>query len=679
MPTLPPGSFADRVRDLTSDELAAFCAALWRERGWETDRRSDGAVAVERGGERGVLAPVPAGWRARIAGSAAVPADATVVVAPGRRPGGVPDAADVLDAHDLYAFSLYGLPRERADEVLRTHLGVAPTVPPGFDETARDRLRAALVDLSASPAVRTVAVLAFVAALVLAGASAHPDVGGEAPDSGPDTDAVSATAALKLPPDRSTGLGNSPGQWSAGSRIPTESDDERNVAIGPDIHFDSPVLAATAGANGSVYVGLFAGFVYALQPSGDGRALVRWQLYFERGLAVGPTARGDAVYVGTDADLVSDAASRAEGRHVYAIEAGSGEIRWEYPTPAAASSLGAPAPEGTLFVGDRAGTVHALNATTGRARWRTSLGGPVFLSGATVDGTIHAATANGAVIALDASTGVSAWNRSLDAGSGFGSAPAVGDGRLYLGTERGSVLALDAATGETVWNRSVGSAVQSTPAVAGGRAYVGTRNGSVYALNATTGAVVWRRSAGGPVFASPVVDGGTAYVGVAGEPESLVALDSATGDRERRFDTAGAVFSAPAVTSGLVVAGDYAGHVYLLERDRGRSAVVDRYLAHRRGACGESGCGSGNRSTAATGRGGAGPPATLGGASADAVGNGRQVASAAGAGSDGRPDRRAERETEAGAAQSSVSETLETTVDSTSVAATASSASVTNQ
>lgn len=373
---------------------------------------------------------------------------------------------------------------------------------------------------------------------------------------------AAAGVELNVSPDRSTGLGNSPGEWPAGDRSPIRPTDRRNGSVRSEFDLDSPILGSSAGANRSVYVGLGNGFLYAFEAGSDRRLRVRWQLYFEAELTVGPTVREGTAYVGTNVGLTPDTNARYEGRNVYAIDTATGEIRWERELSAPASSLVARGE--TLYIGDRDGGLRAIETAGSDSRWRRDFGDSVLLSAPPSGERIYATTANGTVAALDAGTGAVAWNRSL--ATALESAPVAADGRVYLAAARGRVLALNATTGATVWTRSVAGAVHAPPAVANGSVYVGTQNGSVYALNASTGAVVWRRSAGGPVFAAPVATRGVVYAGVAGDSGGLVALDAATGDQAWRFDTAGAVFASPAVTEEGIVVTDYAGRIYLVER-----------------------------------------------------------------------------------------------------------------
>lgn len=140
-------SFARALRRLDDDALAAFVAAAWAARGWETTRAGSLVVAYSPNGlgER----------RIRVA-DAPTPDDHEVVV---RRPGAVPipPAADVrvVGPADLHEFLKYALDRGDADRLCRAHLG-----------------RPLLVD-SASP-VRSVsrpAVLAAVLVVVVAAAA----------------------------------------------------------------------------------------------------------------------------------------------------------------------------------------------------------------------------------------------------------------------------------------------------------------------------------------------------------------------------------------------------------------------------------------------------------------------------------------------------------------------------
>ena len=596
MPPLPTDTFAARVRDLSSEELASFCAALWAARGWQTERRPDGAVVARRGGERKVLTPVPAGFRARRTDP--VSADATTILAIGQVPPTWSEDAEVLDTVDLYEMVLYGLPRERADAILREYLGVSATVPAGFDETLLKRAVDAVDATRTTPYARELIALVLVVFLVLGAAMILPsdprdqpiDAGGNGSETTTTTVETDSVIELADTPNWSTALGRSPDEWPVFGGGPARtawrpSVDGPSGSVSPLLGRSTgrPITASPVVANGTVYVGLDTGILAAYGLTRDEDLRMRWQLHFDGAITSSPAVDGDTVYFGTVAEnpptaraarnreYTASTQSFQDRQNLYAVNATNGVLRWSYAIPSV--DFSSPVVVGnTLYVGGTGGNVHAVNASDGVARWRAVLGSPISTSPAVANGTVYAAASNGVTAALNASTGTPLWSRNES--TSLGSSPAVHDRRVYLGTERGSVLALDARTGATVWNTSVDGPIYSSPATTPERVYVGTENGSFYALNASTGEIAWRQIAAERRFTSPVVANGTIYVGVAGGNGSVLALNARTGRIAWRYDAVGQVTSSPAVVPGLVVVGDYDGHVHLLGRGNRSSAVA---------------------------------------------------------------------------------------------------------
>jgi outer membrane protein assembly factor BamB len=135
----------------------------------------------------------------------------------------------------------------------------------------------------------------------------------------------------------------------------------------------------------------------------------------------------------------------------------------------------------TVYVGTSAGTVYALDATTGAVAWKAAVGSAVTDAPALAHGTLYVPTASGDLIALAAggcSTGVCSpvWRAST--GSRIGGQPVVAGGVVLTGSDNGALRAFDAAgcaaaTCPALWSASTGSAV-SGMAVNGGTLYVGT-------------------------------------------------------------------------------------------------------------------------------------------------------------------------------------------------------------
>jgi outer membrane protein assembly factor BamB len=120
---------------------------------------------------------------------------------------------------------------------------------------------------------------------------------------------------------------------------------------------------------------------------------------------------------------------------------------------------------GTLYVGDWAGQLHALDPATGQERWAQDVGGQVPGSVAVDADHVYAGTWDGRLVARDRATGAAAWEVEVDTHDVavvYGSPVAV-DGKVIVGvssdewwegdgfTFRGSVVAYDGATGDEVW------------------------------------------------------------------------------------------------------------------------------------------------------------------------------------------------------------------------------------
>jgi outer membrane protein assembly factor BamB len=183
---------------------------------------------------------------------------------------------------------------------------------------------------------------------------------------------------------------------------------------------------------------------------------------------------------------------------------------------------------------------------------------------------------NGKAVALDASTGKIRWRRQV--GALAASSPAWSGGRVYVvanaggragiaSAGAGSLWCLNAKTGRVVWRKRLASASESSPLVSSGRVFLGSQDGTVYALNAQTGAIRWRWRAGGAVKAGIAASGGRLFVGdYSGE---LTALRPGTGSviwqagtAGRSFSRSGNFYATPAVAYGRVYAGNTDGFVY---------------------------------------------------------------------------------------------------------------------
>jgi outer membrane protein assembly factor BamB len=216
--------------------------------------------------------------------------------------------------------------------------------------------------------------------------------------------------------------------------------------------------------------------------------------------------------------------------------------------PAWTFDAGAPAWAGptladaTVFAGDDAGRLHALDAATGKERWSFEAGGAIRTRATIADGAVYFQADDGILYRLDAASGTKSWQTRVmdtpverlaptDPGArydNFGSDVTVAEGRLFLGTHDGRVLAVDPADGTVQWEFEADGSVLAAPAVADGRVVFGAFGGRVYALEADTGKPIWETDTKGAVLSTPAVAGDLLIVG--NRSYDLLALRAETGE-----------------------------------------------------------------------------------------------------------------------------------------------------
>lgn len=144
-----------------------------------------------------------------------------------------------------------------------------------------------------------------------------------------------------------------------------------------------------------------------------------------------------------------------------------------------------------IFIGIRDEANHgrqgiaALDAATGRTRWRVKTRQSVRHTVAVLDGKVFAVGFDGEVVARGARTGEPVWEQSLPQEYGRFYSGVTTDGRALYLRSHSRTFALDPGTGDVLWSQQSpgGSAhAYSTPIAGHGRVFVGTT-----VLDAVTG------------------------------------------------------------------------------------------------------------------------------------------------------------------------------------------------
>ena len=178
-------------------------------------------------------------------------------------------------------------------------------------------------------------------------------------------------------------------------------------------------------------------------------------------------------------------------------------------------------PPGTLELPSIAGSdhhVYALEAGTGRERWRFDTRGPVNAAPLIHRDRVYVGNRGAGLYALDAASGKEIW-RLYFWGSWVESAPVIDEGVLYIGSsDLRRVSAIDPADGRVLWRSDVRGWSWGTPLVIGGRIVAGAAGGSPYFIKHMASLSTLDRKTGKLLTRWPFPDTGGHQWGIAGSP-----------------------------------------------------------------------------------------------------------------------------------------------------------------
>ena len=267
--------------------------------------------------------------------------------------------------------------------------------------------------------------------------------------------------------DRSSSASSSPSVTSTSSAPPTSSVSPTSSA--------SP--GAAAAADRSTLVAIDATSRHVL-----------WRTALPGVSAGGPTVDGSTVLVGTDEGSVT-AVDLATGDQEWTVHLGE-----DVNTPIAVS-------DGLAYVAIDQGSgqpavLLALREADHSPLWRFEMGAGVSIgTPAVAAGTVYATVGDGSVRAIDAATGQARWAVKLNTVSG-GGAPAVSDDAVVVVDIRGQVYRFAASTGARIWDFAMNAPVYASPAIAGSSVVVADATGDVSAIDLESGQRIWRGNVG---------------------------------------------------------------------------------------------------------------------------------------------------------------------------------------
>ena len=259
-----------------------------------------------------------------------------------------------------------------------------------------------------------------------------------------------------------------------------------------------------AVAYGKLYFANSDGVLFAVD---IGKVRTVWAYRARRCTAATPAIDGHSIYMTFLNKPPCNASRSGIDGQVVALNADTGKVRWKVTIgPSESSPL---VVDGVVYVGDWNGKVYAFNAATGSTRWTFATGGKVKDAMAYAGGRIYFGSYDHHVYAVNARTGKLFWRASAQQRLGsrgtFYSTPAVAYGRVYIGSTDGKVYSFGATSGKLRWSHGTGDYVYSSPAVWSARVFAGSYDGTMYAFNAATGDVLWKFNSHGAISGSPIV------------------------------------------------------------------------------------------------------------------------------------------------------------------------------
>lgn len=204
-----------------------------------------------------------------------------------------------------------------------------------------------------------------------------------------------------------------------------------------DYYLSSPLLAEN-GQDLTLYFGSSDGHLYAL----DGKTgALKWKFKTEGVIHTSPALYNGKVYFGS------------WDTYLYALDAASGKKIWKFKTgdkPGMTGIQASPAiDEGHVYFGARDGFFYALNAESGDMQWKYDAKGSWILSTAGIkDGVVYVGTSDSyLLLALDAQSGKEKFR--FKANGYVFSSPAIVGNTAFFGDYTGQMFSVDLLEGKS--------------------------------------------------------------------------------------------------------------------------------------------------------------------------------------------------------------------------------------
>jgi outer membrane protein assembly factor BamB len=257
-------------------------------------------------------------------------------------------------------------------------------------------------------------------------------------------------------------------------------------------------VAGSAVADGRIYCVDYNGMVRCLNAA-DGELI--WEFNTETALYAAPNVHEGIVLIA------------AESGQLFALDAATGEKKWEPFTIDQPLRCWPTVVEGRVLVAGCDGKLHLVDVETGKGVDSIDIGGPADGMPAVSGGRVYFCTASGVFHAMTIKPLEPVWQYGQRGQGEEIHAAAVTDKAVVLGTHDKRVVALNPASGEPLWTLTLRSRAESSPVIAGNLTIFGTVRGRLQAVDMKLGREVWQTEVGGRFTASPAISDGRVVIG----------------------------------------------------------------------------------------------------------------------------------------------------------------------
>jgi outer membrane protein assembly factor BamB len=287
------------------------------------------------------------------------------------------------------------------------------------------------------------------------------------------------------------------------------------------------------------------------------------------------------------------------------------DVLWKYPAGKDAGFDATPViADGVIYIGDSAGTFHAVQLADGKRVWTKDFADSGFAAGAAIEKSrIYVGDVNGIVRCLAASDGKENWNQKLEGEVYAGPTPngdyvlftceagtlswlnkkdgkshntfhieaplrctpTIAAGRVLLAGCDSRLHIIDVESGKETDSVEIDAPTGSTAAMRDERAYFGTEGGTFYAISIPAArdkkaSIAWKYrdpQRNQPMRAAAAVS--DQFVAFGSQSKAIYVLNPTNGQEKWKLPTRSRIESGTVIAGNRVVAATAAGKIYLLD------------------------------------------------------------------------------------------------------------------